>query len=127
MTMVSCLLIEHDDAQRRQLAEMLATLGMECTGVARADEGLAACRALRPDVVIMEANAPQNLRPFLRLTNAGGPRQRPVILFYSKTADMSVIGETILSGAAEFLMLPFDRDLLRFKLRQAGVLPAKAA
>ncbi len=126
--MVSCLLIEKDDAQRQQLAFMLETLGMDCTSVARADDGLAMIENLHPDVVVMEASEAQSVRPFLRLARQDGPAQRaPVLLFYSKKASMDVISETILNGAAEFLMLPFDRDLLSFKLKQAGVALPKAA
>jgi DNA-binding response OmpR family regulator len=126
--MVSCLLIEKDDAQRQQLTLMLETLGMDCTSVGRADDGLALIENLHPDVVVMEANEARSVRPFLRLVRHDSPAQRaPVLLFYSKRASMDVIGETILNGAAEFLMLPFDRDLLSFKLKQAGVALPKAA
>jgi DNA-binding NtrC family response regulator len=127
--MVSCLLIEKDDAQRQQLTLMLETLGMDCTSVGRADDGLALIENLHPDVVVMEANEARSVRPFLRLVaRHDSPAQRaPVLLFYSKKASMDVIGETILNGAAEFLMLPFDRELLSFKLKQAGVALPKAA
>lgn len=126
--MVSCLVIERDDAQRQQLTSMLETLGMDCTSVARADDGLAVLQDLRPDVVVMEANEAGSIRPFLRLARHDEhSRGGPVLLFYSKKASMDVIGETILNGAAEFLMLPFDRELLSFKLKQSGVLPPKAA
>jgi DNA-binding response OmpR family regulator len=126
--MVSCLLIEKDDVQRQQLALMLETLGMDCTSVGRADDGLALIENLHPDVVVMEANEARSVRPFLRLARHDNPAQRaPVLLFYSKKASMDVISETILSGAAEFLMLPFDRELLSFKLKQAGVALPKAA
>jgi two-component system, chemotaxis family, chemotaxis protein CheY len=126
--MVSCLLIEKDDAQRQHLASMLETLGMACTSVARADDGLALFENLHPDVVVMEADEARSVRPFLRLVRHEKQAQRqPVLIFYSKNASLDVIGETILNGAAEFLMLPFDRDLLSFKLKQSGIFPPKAA
>jgi two-component system, chemotaxis family, chemotaxis protein CheY len=126
--MVSCLLIEKDDAQRQRLAAMLETLGMDCTSVALADDGLALFEDLHPDVVVMEANEARSVRPFLRLARHEAKAQRaPVLLFYSRNASMDVIGETILNGAAEFLMLPFDKELLSFKLKQSGIFPPKAA
>ncbi len=126
--MVSCLLIEKDEAQRQQLEAMLETLGMDCTSVARADEGLVVLQELRPDVVVMEATEAQSVRPFLRLVRHAEPARRaPVLLIYSRQASMEMISESILSGVAEFLVLPFDRELLSFKLKQQGVLPPKAA
>jgi hypothetical protein len=46
---------------------------------------------------------------------------------YGREAGIDVINETIMTGAAEFLVQPFDIELLRFKLKQSGVLPRKAA
>ena len=40
---------------------------------------------------------------------------------------MAEMGESILNGASEFMMVPFDLDLLRFKLTQSGVLLSAAA
>jgi len=37
------------------------------------------------------------------------------------------MGEAIREGAAEFLLKPFDRDLLKFKLRQSGVITGMRA
>ena len=35
---------------------------------------------------------------------------------------MEMIGQSILQGAADVIMKPFDRELLQFKLKQAGIL-----
>jgi hypothetical protein len=46
----------------------------------------------------------------------------PVVFLYAETPDTEMFGQSILEGAADVLMMPLDRDLLRFKLRQAGIL-----
>jgi two-component system, chemotaxis family, chemotaxis protein CheY len=48
---------------------------------------------------------------------------RPVVILYADAPDFDTMGAAILEGASEFLLKPFDRELLTFKLRQSGVLP----
>jgi len=45
-----------------------------------------------------------------------------VVILYANEPDAEEIGQSILEGAADFIMQPFDLELLQFKLRQAGVL-----
>jgi DNA-binding NtrC family response regulator len=62
-------------------------------------------------------------REFLRHATYQGQRTgRPVVIVYADQPNFETMGEMILDGAAEFLMKPFSKDLLQFKLKQAGVL-----
>lgn len=126
--MVTCLLIDENATARRNLEALMAQLGVVSAQLADVEEGVHYCHANRPDIVMLEASALPRAKEFLRLVryqcrNTG----RPVIIFYADEANMSAMGESILSGASEFLMAPFDLELLRFKLVQAGVLVAAAA
>jgi PleD family two-component response regulator len=126
--MVSCLLIDENVTTRRNLCGLMQQLGIASAELSDAEEGVHYCHANRPDVVLLEASALPRAKEFLRLvryqcSNTG----RPVIIFYANEATMTGMGESILGGASEFLMAPFDIELLRFKLQQAGVLVAEAA
>jgi len=57
--------------------------------------------------------------PIFRRTARG---KAPVVFLYANTPDTDVIGQSILQGAADVLMQPIDRELLRFKLQQAGLI-----
>ena len=50
-----------------------------------------------------------------------GGGKRPLVILYANEP-AAEIGQSILEGAAEFMMQPFDLELLQFKLHQAGVL-----
>jgi PleD family two-component response regulator len=126
--MVSCLLIDENVTTRTHLVSLMRQLGIASTELADAQEGVQFCHANRPDVVMLEATALPRAKEFLRLVryqcrNTG----RPIIIFYAADANMEVMGDSILAGASEFLTAPFDLELLRFKLEQAGVLMAAAA
>lgn len=126
--MVSCLLLEDNALDCARIAALLAELGIDCTAMVDVEEGIAFANASTPDVVLMEASTVPRAREFLRLVrNQSQETGRPVVILYASSATMSDMGEGILNGASEFMMAPFDRGLLEFKLVQSGVLAAKAA
>jgi two-component system chemotaxis response regulator CheY len=126
--MVSCLLIEANRDEGQRVSGLLETLGFDCIVRQTADEGIRYCHESHPDLVMMEASELPSAREFLRLVKYQGQKDgRPKVLLYSDHANLTTMGETILEGASEFLIKPFDTDLLKFKLCQSGVFPAKAA
>jgi two-component system, chemotaxis family, chemotaxis protein CheY len=125
---VSCLLIEANRDEGLRVSGLMETLGYECVVRQTADEGIRFCQEQHPDVVLMEASELLSAREFLRLVRYRGRKgTSPTVLLYSDNPDLVTMGETILEGASEFLIKPFDSDLLKFKLCQTGVYPAKAA
>lgn len=121
--MTSCLLIEEDGAERQRLGSMLGGLGLDLTLTGAADEALRYCNDNAPDVVMLAAaSAGRRPKDFVKKLRRSVQGKAPVVILYADTPDTDMIGQSIIHGAADVLMKPFDRDLLRFKLRQAGVL-----
>jgi two-component system, chemotaxis family, chemotaxis protein CheY len=115
--MVQCLLVDRNITERNQLSAMLESLGLDCHGLDRADEVLGFCNDNHPDLVVIDAGSgPENIMPGL-----AGQSHKPVVIVYSSTADFETMSQSILDGASDFLVKPFDRALLKFKLRQAGL------
>jgi two-component system, chemotaxis family, chemotaxis protein CheY len=122
--MISCLLIEKNPSDRVHLVQILSGLGIECAETSGAEEGIRFCQNQKPDVVVMDASAAGLAKDFMRLVQYQGRRtKRPVVILYADKPDVGSMTDSIMDGASDFLMKPFDRDLLQFKLQQAGVLP----
>ncbi len=124
--MVSCLLIDPDARERAHVKNLLDTLGMDCVAAQQADAALSAAERDVPDVIVMEASSLPAAKRFLKQYGVRGS-SKPVLLMYGRATGIDVINESIMNGVAEFLVQPFDLDLLRFKLSQSGVLPRQAA
>lgn len=124
--MVSCLLIDPDARERAHVKNLLDTLGMDCIAVPQAEAALNAAESDVPDVIVMEASSLPAAKRFLKQHGVRGSN-KPVLIMYGRATGIDVINESIMNGVAEFLVQPFDLDLLRFKLSQSGVLPRKAA
>jgi two-component system chemotaxis response regulator CheY len=120
--MVDCLLIESNTAERKRLAMLMTDLGFNCAERAVTEEGILYCREQTPAVVMMEASASPSTCEFLRSIGERRHGAKPIIILYSESPDVANVVQSIHEGAAEFLARPFDRDLLKFKLEQAGAL-----
>lgn len=121
--MVRCLLIDRDATERRRVSQLLDDLGLNFAERAAADEGLKYCNDNSPDVVVMAAS-PDGMAAsdFIRRMRKSARGRKPVVILYANEPDAEAIGQSILEGAADFLMQPFDLELLQFKLHQAGVI-----
>ena len=121
--MTRCLLIDEDGTERRNLEGLLSALGIDTALSSGADEALRYCNDNSPEVVMLSADSaglqPRDLVKRLRRPAKGRP---PVVFLYADKPDTDMIGLSILEGAADVLMMPFDRELLQFKLQQAGII-----
>jgi PleD family two-component response regulator len=115
--MTRCLLIDQDGESQRNL------LGIDTARASAADEALKFCNDNAPEVVMVAAAAP-GVQPheLMKRLKRSGKGRPPVVFLYAETPDTDVIGQSIIEGAADVLMTPLDRDILEFKLRQAGII-----
>lgn len=121
--MPECLLIDRNEAERKRVMAHLEGLGLRIVERSAATEALRYCNDNFPDVVLMAAQgADIEAGDFIRHMRKSRQGRRPVVIVYGPQSHAAKIGKTILEGAAEFVMLPVDCDMLGFKLRQTGVL-----
>lgn len=121
--MTRCLLIDEEGSQRRRLESLLAGLGVETEFTSGADDALKYCNDNAPEMVLVSAGTPAVAdREFVKRLMRNAKGRPPVVFLYADEPDTDLIGRSIIDGAADVLMMPLDRDLLQFKLRQAGVL-----
>jgi CheY-like chemotaxis protein len=121
--MAECLLIDRDNVERGRVRDQLAGLGLTIVERDDAREGLVYCNDNGPDVVLMAlqgASIPTG--DFIRRMRRTRQGRRPVVIAYGPQSYAGGIGQAIVDGAAEFLLLPVDCDTIGFKLRQTGIL-----
>ncbi len=118
----TCLVVDDSRVVRKVARRILEAHGF---GVAEAEDGqkaLDACRAEMPDCVLLDWNMPvMDGITFLReLRREFGPDDPPVV-FCTTENDMSHIEMAIEAGAQEYIMKPFDDEILVGKLAQVGL------
>ncbi len=114
---VNCLVIDTNSFERQKLATWLSAMGHVCEQFSREGEAVDACNDNAPDLVVISSNS--SVENVLQQISRGP--SRPVILVYSDKAELDRVSHSIVNGASDVLMKPFDRELLRFKLQQNGI------
>jgi two-component system chemotaxis response regulator CheY len=76
-----------------------------------------------PDGILLDWNMPvMNGIEFLRALRATPGGDAPIVLFCTTETDMSKIQQAIEAGANEYIMKPFDSEIVESKLAQVGLL-----
>ena len=124
----TCLVVDDSRTVRKAARRILEKLGFTVAEAGDGAEALAACRAAMPQVILLDWNMPvMDGITFLRHARAEfGPNQ-PTIVLCTTEAAMDRIVEALGAGAQEYIMKPFDEELLRDKFQQAGLLQDQAA
>ena len=118
----NCLVVDDSRVVRKVARRILESNGWTVEEAGDGQQALDACRAGMPDFVLLDWNMPvMDGITFLRtLRGEFGPVNPPVI-FCTTENDMNHIEMAISSGATEYIMKPFDEEILVGKLEQAGL------
>jgi len=119
----TCLVVDDSRVVRKVARRILETHGFDVAEAADGQQALDACRQAMPDCVLLDWNMPvMDGITFLRqLRGEFGPDKPPVV-FCTTENDMTHIALAIENGAQEYIMKPFDEEILVGKLSQVGLL-----
>lgn len=114
-----------DDSKVVRMVARRILQGLEFE-VQEAEDGqvaLDACKAGLPDAILLDWNMPvMNGIEFLRALRALPGGDAPIVVFCTTENDLKHIQEAIMSGANEYIMKPFDCDIITTKFQQVGLL-----
>ena len=120
--MKSCLIVDDSRVIRKVSRHILETLCFHVEEAENGQEGLDKCAEGMPDVVLLDWNMPvMNGLDFLRALRREEEGKHPLVVFCSIENDAEHINEALSSGADEFIMKPFDADILESKFAEVGL------
>ncbi len=123
MAMRTCLVVDDSRVVRKVARRILEGSGFAVEEAEDGSVALAACQRHMPDCVLLDWNMPvMNGLEFLQALRAEFGPDQPPVLFCTTENDISFIEQAIASGAQEFIMKPFDEDILLGKFAQVGLL-----
>jgi two-component system chemotaxis response regulator CheY len=120
---LTCLVVDDSRVVRKVARRILEVHGFVVTEAENGSLALEQCRAHLPGCVLLDWNMPVMTGiEFLRaLRKEFGPDNPPVVFCTTET-EMSFIEQAIESGAQEFIMKPFNEEILIGKFSQLGLL-----
>ena len=121
--MKSCLVVDDSNVIRKVARRILEELHFVVEEAADGEKALASCRAKMPDAILLDWNMPvlDGLEFLIALRKEPGG-DRPVVVFCTTENDIEHIQEAITAGANEYIMKPFDSEILQAKFSQVGLL-----
>ena len=120
--MRTCLIVDDSRVIRKVARRILEELGFEIAEAADGMEAMAWCRAAMPDAILLDWNMPLMTGiEFLRALRLEPGGEAPKVIFCTVENDLAHIREAIDAGADEYIMKPFDGDIIEAKFAQAGL------
>ena len=127
MSAKTCLVVDDSRVIRKVARRIIEDMGFEVSEAGDGMEALAWCRSAMPDAILLDWNMPvMDGLEFLRRLRAEPGGDRPKVIFCSVENEIDRIREALDAGADEYIMKPFDREIVRCKLEQAGLLAPPA-
>lgn len=121
--MKSCLIVDDSRVVRKVARRILEDLKFSIEEAADGKIAMEACLRHMPDVILLDWNMPvMNGIDFLRQLRRTQGGESPVVVFCTTENDVKHIQEAIGAGANEYIMKPFDSDILQAKFSQVGLL-----
>lgn len=121
--MKTCLVVDDSRVIRKVARRILEDLQFQVQEAADGLEALTACRKAMPDAVLLDWNMPvmSGIEFLQKLRNERGG-DRPVVVFCTTENDLEHIQEAIRCGANEYIMKPFDSDIVQSKFVETGLI-----
>jgi len=121
--MKTCLVVDDSKVIRMVAKKILQDLGFEVQEAADGSEALEICKQKFPEGVLLDWNMPvMDGLEYLRALRALPGGDAPIVVFCTTENDMNHIQKAIEAGANEYIMKPFDSEIIQTKFAQVGLL-----
>ncbi len=121
--MKHCLVVDDSSVIRKVARRILEDLSFEITEAEDGRKALDVCEANLPDAVLLDWNMPVmdgiEFLGKLRELDGGGD---VVVVFCTTENDVAHIAKAVSAGANEYIMKPFDREIVEAKFQEVGLL-----
>ncbi|HIJ38792.1 MAG TPA: response regulator [Rhodospirillaceae bacterium] len=121
--MKSCLIVDDSKVIRMVAKKILQELGFRTEEAEDGQVAFDLCKKDMPDAVLLDWNMPvMSGIDFLRELRKLPGGDQPIVVFCTTENDIEHIQEAIIAGANEYIMKPFDSEILQAKFTQVGLL-----
>ena len=121
--MKSCLVVDDSRVVRKVARRIVEDLGFTCSEAEDGQQAYDACKAQMPDAILLDWNMPvMSGIEFLEKLRQMENGQTPKVVFCTTENDIAHIQKAIQAGANEYIMKPFDSDIIQSKFSQIGLI-----
>jgi two-component system, chemotaxis family, chemotaxis protein CheY len=120
--MKSCLVVDDSAVIRKVARRILEGLSFRILEAEDGQQALTVCKGEMPDAVLLDWNMPvmdgyEFLKHLRSLPRGGDPK----VVFCTTENDIAHIARAMHAGADEYIMKPFDKDIVTAKFQEVGL------
>jgi two-component system chemotaxis response regulator CheY len=125
--MKRCLVVDDSGVVRKVARRIVETLNFSVVEAEDGEKALEACKRSMPEAVLLDWNMPvMDGLEFLINLRAMPGGDAPKVVFCTTENGMDHIARALEAGADEYIMKPFDKDIVADKFREVGLVEAVA-
>ena len=126
--MKTCLVVDDSSVVRKIARRILEDMEFQITEAEDGEQALASCKEAMPDAVLLDWNMPvmdgyEFLGNLRRLPGGDVPK----VVFCTTENNVAHIAQALSGGANEYIMKPFDKDIIADKFAEVGLIPVGQA
>ena len=123
--MKQCLIVDDSSVIRKVARRIMEEANFAIEEAENGKEALEVCGKALPDLVLLDWNMPvMDGLEFLTELRKDPCSEETKVIFCTTENDMDHITKAIAAGANEYIMKPFDKEIILSKLREVGLLEA---
>ena len=121
--MSTCLVVDDSRVVRKVARRIIEELGFTCEEAEDGQQAYNFCSGRMPEVILLDWNMPvMSGIEFLEKLRAMPAGDVPKVVFCTTENDMAHIQRAMVAGANEYIMKPFDTEIIKSKFIQIGLL-----
>ncbi len=119
----SCLIVDDSKVVRKLERRIMEELGFVCDEAEDGKQAELYCQTKMPKLILLDWHMPvMNGLEFIKALRAMPGGAAPKVIFCTTESEMNNIMQALSSGADEYVMKPFDAEIIKGKLQQIGML-----
>jgi two-component system chemotaxis response regulator CheY len=118
-----CLIVDDSAVVRKVARRILEDLDFGVVEAESGERALEVCRAAMPDLVLLDWQMAgmTSVEFIAALKNQVGENVMPKVVFCTTENDIAQLAKAMRAGADDYLLKPFDRDIVEAKLQEIGL------
>jgi two-component system chemotaxis response regulator CheY len=117
------LVVDDSSVIRKVARRILEGLEFEIAEAENGEEAIDSCRKQIPDAILLDWNMPKmDGYDFLRALRRLPGGDKPKVVFCTTENDVAHIARALHAGANEYIMKPFDKDIVEAKFQEVGLI-----
>ena len=121
--MPSCLIADDSKIMRMLLSKIMENFGYRVLEAENGEDLIEQCAQEMPDLIVSDWELPliDGVDVLLKIRSTTKIKQ-PIFIFCSQLKNPTLISQALTAGADDFIMRPFDEDIIASKLKIIKIL-----